>query len=475
MEKESPAALHGGPTNRERLILVARSELALLLFEPVAREETCLVLTDEAALVPKARGMGFHTTLGDLGDPALYRGVAASAHDRFLIHLLDPADLDRCLAALLEVEPAAAATVLANPDPSQAARWTDDALFLPLPRVGSVCLRSEMERAATHASLTRIRRLFLGAARVLLLLQDDPDPDGLASALALRVLLGRNRQTAVIGSFGAVTRPENLAMIRLLDLSVQPITTESLADYDRLALLDVQPHHSPNIPTEVDLVIDHHPHRTNYTAKIKDVRPWYGATSTMMTEYLLASDAVISPRLATALLYGIKTDTQLLGRDTSPMDVAAFARLYPIANHSLLRRIDRPQLSRSDLGALSSALRNARFEEEVLFTHLGALSREDVVPHIADFCMEIEGVEWAVVSGVYDNRLIASIRAYGTGKNAGGIVQMAFEAYGSAGGHRSAAKAVILLADLPEEQQDLESWVRSRFLAALRTTSDQGD
>ena len=90
---------------------------------------------------------------------------------------------------------------------------------------------------------------------------------------------------------------------------------EELAGYDRVALLDVQPFHSPDIPTHVDLVIDHHPRRTNYTARIKDVRPRYGATSTIMTEYLLASDTPISSRLATALLYGIKTDTQLLGRD----------------------------------------------------------------------------------------------------------------------------------------------------------------
>jgi nanoRNase/pAp phosphatase (c-di-AMP/oligoRNAs hydrolase) len=311
-----------------------------------------------------------------------------------------------------------------------------------------------------------MRQLFRGAERVLLLVQEDPDPDGLASALALRTLLGRNRLTAVIGSFGAVTRPENVAMINLLDIQVQRVEPTALSGFDRIALLDVQPFHSPGIPADVDLVIDHHPRR-NFSARIKDIRPRYGATSTIMTEYLLASETPISQRLATALLYGIKTDTQLLGRDTTPMDVAAFATLYPMVNQSALRRIDRPQLPRRDLITLSHAFRAARTEEDVLYSHLGPLSREDVVPYIADFCLEVQGVEWSVVSGVFEGRLVISVRNYEGTRHAGEVVKEAFEVYGSAGGHRSAAKAVIPLSSLPPECLDHETWVRSRFQAAL--------
>lgn len=452
-------------------MLVARTEFALLLFEPDGADDVCTLVTDDRSLAEEAERQGFRTAVGDLGDVALYRKLGASAHDRFLVHLPEPELLDRCLGALLHAAPAAAVTVLSQPEPEQASRWREEVVFLPVERLGTVCLRSELERAATHAVLGRIRQLFRGAERVLLLVQDDPDPDGLASALALRTLLGRNRQTAVIGSFGPVTRPENIAMIEHLDIQVQQLGAEDLAGFERVALLDVQPFHSPNIPTEIDLVIDHHPRRTGYSATIKDVRPRYGATSTMMTEYLLASGIGISQRIATALLYGIKTDTQLLGRDTSPMDVAAFSALYPIANHGLLRRIDRPQLPRRDLDALSKAFRSARFEQDVLLTHLGPLSREDVIPHVADFCMEVEGVEWAVVSGVFDGQLILSVRAYGLGKNAGEVVKAAFEEYGSAGGHRASAKAVIPLQQLPGQKLDHQTWIRTRFLSALAKTA----
>ncbi|MBI5016691.1 MAG: DHH family phosphoesterase [Deltaproteobacteria bacterium] len=448
-----------------RIVVITRSELPLLFFEGSAPEEPRLVLSDDRALVRRAYRRGFHTATGDLDSDRLYRRVRACAADRFLVFLPAGHELDRCLVALLSAAPDAAVTVLLEPGVPPPARWKDHVQFTPTDRVGSTFLRIELERAATRGMLAAIRFLFRGAERVLLLVQDDPDPDGLASALALRSLLGRNRLTAVIGSFGRVTRPENVAMTRLLDIQVQHLAPGALREFDRVALLDVQPYHSPSIPTEVDLVIDHHPRRSNYQATIRDIRPRYGATSTIMTEYVLAAGAPISQRLATALLYGIKSDTQLLGRDATPMDVAAFAALYPDASHPLLRRIDRPQLPRRDLGTLSHAFRNAQIHHDILFTHLGPLSREDVIPYIADFCLEVEGVDWSVVSGVFEGRLTISVRNYGGSRSAGDVVKAAFEPYGSAGGHRSMAKAVIPLGQLPPTCLDHEAWVRDAFLA----------
>ncbi|MHB8765079.1 MAG: DHH family phosphoesterase, partial [Deferrisomatales bacterium] len=387
--------------------------------------------------------------------------------DRVVVHLPRAPDLARCLRALLEAAPEVPVSALLEPGMEPPPRWRDEVLCIPTQRLGSVCLRSEMEKAASRRSLSAIRTLFRGAERVLLLVQDDPDPDGLASSLALRTLLGRNRLSTVIGAFGAVKRPENVAMCRFLDIHVSRVKPADLKGFDRVALLDVQPFHSPDIPTQVDLVIDHHPRRPNYTARIKDVRPKYGATSTIMTEYLLASDVPISQRVATALLYGIKTDTQLLGRATTPMDVSAFAALYPLANHSLLRRIDRPQFPRVDLPSLSIALQHCQIVDDILFAYLGPLTREDVIPYIADFCLEVEAVEWSVVSGVSEGKLSISVRNFGAARSAGETVKAAFEPYGSAGGHKEMAKAVIPLARIPTDCLDHESWVRDRFLVAL--------
>jgi len=452
-----------------RLAVIARTELPLMLLEPDEEDEDAegVFVTDDPRLARKARARNFRTTTGHLADPALYRRARISPQHRILVHIPRASDLNRCLAALLEALPQAPVTALLDPSGEPPERWKDEVLFVPVNRVGSVCLGAQMEKAATRRSLAAIRALFRGAERVLLLLQEDPDPDGLASALALRTLLGRNRLTAMIGSFGEVKRPENVAMVRHLDIQYSKIKPEEVKGFDRIALLDLQPFHSPSIPTEIDLVIDHHPRRTNYTAQIKDIRPRYGATSTIMTEYLQASDAPISQRLATALLYGIKTDTQLLGRDTTPADVAAFASLYPLANHGLLRRIDRPQFPRGDLPALALALENAHIVDDILVAYMGPLTREDVIPYIADFCLEMEGVEWSVVAGLSEGRLIISVRNCGAGRGAGEVVKAAFEAYGSAGGHKAMAKAVIPLNRIPLECLDHESWVRERFLLAL--------
>ncbi len=449
------------------VFLISRNDAPLSLLDPACGEAAYVFVTDDAGLARRARRLGFRTATGRLHDPALYRRLGIGAQDQVLTHLTTTRDHDRVFKALLEAQPDAAVTALLEPQVKSPLRWGDEVHFLPTRKLCSTTLQTELEKARTRRSLTAIRTLFRGAEKILLLVQDDPDPDGIASALALRALLGRNRLTAVIGSFGEIKRPENLAMTRLLDIHVERLAREDLPAFDRVALLDVQPFHSPEIPTQVDLVIDHHPKRTNYSAKVRDIRPRYGATSTMMFEYLTAAGVTISQRLATALLYGIKTDTQLLGRHTTPMDVAAFSELYLQGNPGLLRRIDRPQFPRRDLPALSQALQSANIIDDMVFAYLGPLTREDVIPYIADFCLEGEGSEWSIVSGLSEGKLIVSVRNFGTGRSAGEVMKAGFECYGSAGGHKTMAKAVIPLERIPTECLDHDSWVRERFLLAL--------
>jgi nanoRNase/pAp phosphatase (c-di-AMP/oligoRNAs hydrolase) len=125
-------------------------------------------------------------------------------------------------------------------------------------------------------------------------------------------------------------------MVAALGLEVRTVTPSELEEFDGLALVDVQPpvfgESPPARVLSVDTVIDHHPERGGYDAVIRDIRTPYGATSTILTEYVRAAGIEMRPRLATALLYGIKSDTQLLGRETSRYDIRAFAYLH--AEHS---------------------------------------------------------------------------------------------------------------------------------------------
>ena len=81
--------------------------------------------------------------------------------------------------------------------------------------------------------------------------------------------------------------------------------------------------------------------------------------------------------------------------------------------------------------------------------------------------LEVEGVEWSVVSGLFEGKLIVSVRNFGAARSAGEVTKAAFEPYGSAGGHKAMAKAVIPLTQIPTDCLDHESWVRDRFLVHL--------
>src|SRR5439155_19782390 len=137
------------------------------------------------------------------------------------------------------------------------------------------------------------------------------------------------------------------------------------------------------------------------------------------------------------------SDTFALSREVNEWDVEAFSYLYPLANQNLMRRIERPELPPAALDALSLALKNRRVIDKVAFVHLGRVERDDLIPQMADFSLSFEGIEWALVSGVFEANYIISVRNVGYVRAAGRVLKEAFGDIGSAGGHASMAKAII--------------------------------
>jgi len=320
----------------------------------------------------------------------------------------------------------------------------------------------------------RIRSLFREKDKIHILLQHDPDPDAIGSALALRELLGRNRATTPIVTFGEVTRPENLAMVRLLDIQIDRIIYDDLhRDGAKLALVDVQPPYFGLSLGKVDLVVDHHPKRIPFTARFTDLRTQYGATSTIFTEYLRAAGMEPSQRLATALLYGIKSDTLFLDRGSHIADLEAFTFLYLFASRAMITRMERPALPREDLEALGRALSRLQLDDGVAVIHMGEVKREDVIPQMAEFCLQIEGVEWAIASGLSGNRVVISVRNVGYVKSAGDIMKRLFDDIGSAGGHRAMAKAVIPLERFKQRFGEVSEKVIREAMVPLITQREE--
>jgi nanoRNase/pAp phosphatase (c-di-AMP/oligoRNAs hydrolase) len=304
-------------------------------------------------------------------------------------------------------------------------------------------LLTEFGRSLTRARVQQYQRYFSDAERVLIMLHNDPDPDALASGLALRNVLRRTKTTAIIGAMQGVTRPENLRMVNLLDIHVEAITVPSLKDYDRVAMVDVQPHYFGDAIDRVDLVIDHHPEQPGYTAVFKDIRPDYGSTSTILTEHLRAVDANISERTATAMLYAIKSDTLFFNRQTNRVDLEAFSYLYPLADAALIRKMEGAEITLERLDYVLRAYRGGALADQVFCAFLGPSPREDFIPYVADFFLQIEDVKWTIVAGVVGDSMVVSVRNLGYTKNAGEFVRRYFSDIGSAGGHRAMAKAVV--------------------------------
>jgi nanoRNase/pAp phosphatase (c-di-AMP/oligoRNAs hydrolase) len=306
----------------------------------------------------------------------------------------------------------------------------------------------EFDHLANLQRVVQIRELLLDREKVGILLQPDPDPDGIASAYALRSLIGRKRTTAPLISFGEVQRPENQALCDAIGIEVRVITPDEINEFDGLVLVDVQPNVFGDSPPErlkhVDLVVDHHPERPGYDATIRDIRVSYGATASIFTEYLRATNTEINAKLATALLYGIKSDTQYLGRQTSDRDMQSFAYLHAWHSPALLRRIERPALPITGLQALGRALARAEVRDGIHILVLGRV-REDVIPQVADMALQAEGAEWAVAVGTVGRDLVFSVRNVGYVRAAGEVVRAVVEGLGVGGGHRSMAKGIIPL------------------------------
>lgn len=319
--------------------------------------------------------------------------------------------------------------------------------------------------------LARLLRLARTRRRAIIGAQDRPDPDGMASAAALkRLLKERTRLHVVIAAGGEVGRAENRATLQVLGETLESLESLDLSSFDFRALVDTQPgfrNHSWPANVPVDLVIDHHPRApARHGSVLADIRPKYGAASTILTEYLQTARVEPDPQLATALLYGIKTDTQNLGRGASPADIRAFLYLYPRSSPRLLAKIERERLSRDYFATLARALLACRLYDNVALCSLGPVSTPDMLGEMADFFLRIEGVRWSLCHGTFGGKLHLSLRTVLRQGNAGQLMARLLEGLGAGGGHGMVGGGQVPLPD--PSPQAVEARAREIELRFLR-------
>lgn len=435
--------------------------------------------SEELTWVPRedesrARPSGFHILQGGLDEEAIAR-LSPAAEDEFALVSDDGPWTRLAVREIRKVDPNASILVLSDdlgpedlPDHASLRRTGWKTLIRD-------DINEEFDHLANLQRVVKIRALLAEREKVGILLQPDPDPDGIASAYALRFLLGRKRTTAPLISFGEVQRPENQALCDAIGIEVRVITPDELSEFDALVLVDVQPNVFGEDPPErlkrPDVVIDHHPERPGYDITLSDIRVGYGATASILTEYLRATHTEINGKLATALLYGIKSDTQYLGRQTSDRDMLSFAYLHAYHSPALLRRIERPALPLDGLQALGRALAKTEVRDGINILVLGRV-REDVIPQVADMALQAEGAEWSIAVGTVDRNLVFSVRNVGYVRAAGEVVRAVVEGLGVGGGHRSMAKGIIPLKAFREvygraDRNQIRSALYDAFVRAI--------
>jgi nanoRNase/pAp phosphatase (c-di-AMP/oligoRNAs hydrolase) len=293
--------------------------------------------------------------------------------------------------------------------------------------------------------------------RVLIIIA--ADPDALASALAFKRLLWRRVANVTIAHVNQISRPDNLAMVRLLAIPLTPLEEIDAASFSKKVMLDSQPHHHEAFAgITMDVIIDHHPTGDACNGcGFTDIRPRYGANSSILTEYLRGARIKPSSRLATALTYGIKTDTASFGRPSVLEDVQAFQYLFPKANGSVLRKIEFSEMRLKDLALLHLALDRFVVRKHSMYVYLGEVASPDNLVQIADFFLRVDSVDTCAVSGVHQERLVVILRSAAYRTNAGSLAEAAFGELGAAGGHKAMARAEIPLAAVQKKCKDATS------------------
>ncbi|WP_435100329.1 DHH family phosphoesterase [Halorubrum sp. N11] len=332
----------------------------------------------------------------------------------------------------------------------------------------------------------QLHELLAEGSEINIVCHNNPDPDCLASALALgRIAADAGIDDRQIFYSGDISHQQNRAFVNLLDIDLQrfdPATVQNRQPDSLLAFVDHStPGENNTVPpdTDVDIVIDHHP-AEEIDARFVDHREELGAAATILTEYLRALDMDLDADVATALLFAIRSDTLDFLRGATGAEYDAAGYLHEYADKELIRKLSTSSLSRGTLDAISTAIDNRTIKSAVLITHVGRTSERDALPQAVDYLVRLEGVQTAIVFGIVNDTIQISARSRDARVDVGGVLNTAFEDVGSGGGHYDVAGGEIPLGIFADYTSDdarllemIEQIITARLLSELNLSEDK--
>lgn len=440
------------------------------------------VVTDDRTRAESLREANVAAVEGDPTDPAAYQPDA----DVILVAADDPERNHEVATRAREAFPDAMLVVYAGegaaPETVDAIEATADHVIDPTAALAERVLDRTVGFESDRAR--DLREALLAAEEpVAVVAHDNPDPDAIASAVALCRLADRIGVAAEPCYHGEISHQENRALVNLLELPLRKLEAGEIEEFGGVALVDhSRPGINDSLPedTEIDVVIDHHPPRGPVDGEFVDLRSGVGATSTLLAEYLERFDVTADTTTATALLYGIQVDTKEFTREASQADFAAAASLIPAVDADTLSRVESPSVSLETLSVLAAAIEKRTVRDGALSTCVGEIRDRDALAQAAERLLDMEGVQITLVYGFMDDTIYVSGRARGSDLDLGETLRDAFGAIGDAGGHADMAGAQIPLGILGETGPELTGsltevvWevVDERFFDALSDAPD---
>lgn len=438
------------------------------------------VVTDNTGWVTTLRDAGISAVEGDPTDPSKY----PSGMDFVIVGDTDPDLAVKIARTVCDFVTGAFVFGVITPEMDTAQREaiaanTDETIDLSAHIATRVLDASAGPGGGTVVELlSRLRRLDGPLAVVA---HDNPDPDAIASALALAYLAEYVGVQADAYYGGEISHQENRALVNLLELSINRAdpTTFDPTDFGAIALVDhARAGINDFLPSEtvVSFVVDHHPPRVpiSQADRFVDIRPEIGSTSTILAEYYRRLGVEPTEQLATALVYGIRTDTNDFVREVATADFEATAFLRPYTDHDVLDQVETPSLSADVLSVTARAIHNREVSNGVLVTGVGSLRDRDTLSQAADLLLSMERVDTSVVYGYMDGIVYVSGRARGGTIDLGETFREAFDQIGDAGGHANMAGGQLSLGILedidPDSSDDLDPIVRDIVAGRLFET-----
>jgi len=322
---------------------------------------------------------------------------------------------------------------------------------------------------------------------VAIFLQDNPDPDAIASGLTLKHICKFCDVESSIYYGGNISHQKNRALVNLLDIDLINIKTSEevmkvVSSAGKIALIEASiPSKNNVLPIEVipNLIFDHHQiDISSVKGDFVDIQPEIGATATIMTKYIRQLKIKPGVSLATALLFGIRTDTKEFTRNTTSDDFEAAAYLSPLVDTTIMSQLDFPPMRLETLDIIGRAIRNKEIRGSYLASFVEFISDRDALPQAAEMMLQLEGVYTVLVFGINDDKVQLSARSMDTRVNLGLILQSAFGELNS-GGHATMAAGTInlgILSDANDRTSLLKvtsDAVKKKFFSAVGAELEQ--